>query len=122
MATRQRTALTDEERAERRKHEQELTEQAVAQLRSSAGWQRWLTVRAQVGLRRYSVRNQCLIALQDPTATRVAGFRAWLKLGYCVRRGESSRIRVWAKRAILRLVRPWFGAASVFRWRCRVLR
>jgi antirestriction protein ArdC len=96
MATRQRTALTDEERAERRKHEQELTEQAVAQLRSSAGWQRWLTVRAQVGLRRYSVRNQCLIALQDPTATRVAGFRAWLKLGYCVRRGETSRIRVWA--------------------------
>lgn len=96
MATRQRTALTDEERAERRKQEQELTEQAVAQLRSSAGWQRWLTVRAQVGLRRYSVRNQCLIALQDPTATRVAGFRAWLKLGYCVRRGETSRIRVWA--------------------------
>lgn len=96
MATRQRTALTDEERAERRKQEQELTEQAVAQLRSTAGWQRWLTVRAQVGLRRYSVRNQCLIALQDPTATRVAGFRAWLKLGYCVRRGETSRIRVWA--------------------------
>ena len=36
MATRQRTALTDEERAERRKQEQELTEQAVAQLRSTA--------------------------------------------------------------------------------------
>jgi hypothetical protein len=32
-----------------------LTEQAVAQLRCSAGWQRWLTVRARVGLRRYSV-------------------------------------------------------------------
>lgn len=30
-------AMTDEERAERRKHEQQLTEQAVAQLRSSAG-------------------------------------------------------------------------------------
>jgi antirestriction protein ArdC len=27
----------------------------------------------------------------------VAGFRAWLKLGYCVRRGESSHIRVWAR-------------------------
>lgn len=26
----------------------------------------------------------------------MAGFRAWLKLGYCVRRGESSRIGVWA--------------------------
>ena len=89
-------AMTDEERAERRKREQQLTEQAVAQLRCSAGWQRWLTVRAQVGLRRYSVRNQLLIALQDPRATHVAGFRAWLGLGYCVRRGESSYIRVWA--------------------------
>jgi len=36
----------------RRKQEQQLTEQAVAQLRCSAGWQRWLTVRARVGLRR----------------------------------------------------------------------
>ena len=61
-----RVAMTDEERAERRKQEQQLTEQAVAQLRCSAGWQRWLTVRARVGLRRYSVRNQLLIALQDP--------------------------------------------------------
>lgn len=55
MAKRERMALTDEERAERRKQERELTERAVAQLRSSAGWQRWLTVRARVGLRRYSV-------------------------------------------------------------------
>ena len=91
-----RIAMTDEERAERRKQEQQLTEQAVAQLRCSAGWQRWLTVRARVGLRRYSVRNQLLIALQDPRATHVAGFRAWLRLGYCVKRGESSHIRVWA--------------------------
>ena len=76
-----RVAMTDEERAERRKQEQQLTEQAVAQLRCSAGWQRWLTVRARVGLRRYSVRNQLLIALQDPRATHVAGFRAWLRPG-----------------------------------------
>jgi len=96
MAKRQRVALTDDERAERRKHERELTQQAVAQLRSSAGWQRWLTVRAQVGPRRYSVGNQLLICLQDPAATYVAGFRGWLGLGYCVRRGESSHIRVWA--------------------------
>ena len=41
-----RIAMSDEERAERRKQEQQLTEQAVAQLRCSAGWQRWLTVRA----------------------------------------------------------------------------
>jgi antirestriction protein ArdC len=30
-----------------------------------------------------------------PEATRVAGFRAWLKLGYCVRRGQKARISVW---------------------------
>lgn len=90
------TPLSDEERAERRRQQQELTEQAVEQLRSSDGWQRWLTVRSRVGLRRYSLNNQLLIALQDPTATHVAGFRAWLALGYCVRKGETSRIRVWA--------------------------
>ena len=54
-------------------------------------------MRAQTAVRRYSLGNQLLIALQDPDATRVAGFRAWLKLGYCVRRGESTRIRVWAR-------------------------
>jgi antirestriction protein ArdC len=43
-----------------------------------------------------TVRNQLLICLQDPTATHVAGFRAWLSMGYCVRRDETSRIRVWA--------------------------
>jgi antirestriction protein ArdC len=97
MATnRERIALTEHERAERRKREQQLTEQAVAQLRNSAGWQRWLTARARVGLRRLSIRNQLLVCLQDPTATYVAGFRAWLKLGYCVRRGTTSHIRVWA--------------------------
>jgi len=96
MAKPTRSALTDEERAERRQREQQLTERAVAQLRSSTGWQRWLQARSTAGLRRLSVRNQCMVALQDPAATYVAGFRAWLGLGYCVRKGETSRIRVWA--------------------------
>jgi len=91
-----RIALTDEERAERRKQEQELTERAVAQLRSSTGWQRWLAVRARAGLRRLSLGNQLLVMLQDEHATYVAGFRAWLKLGHCVRRGCTSHIRIWA--------------------------
>jgi antirestriction protein ArdC len=39
--------------------------------------------------------NQLLIAMQCPEATRVAGFRKWLELGYCVRRGEQA-IRIWA--------------------------
>ena len=96
MATPTRTKLTDDERAERRNREQQLSAAAVAQLRSSAGWQRWLTARRQLGLRRYSLRNQLLICLQDPEATHVAGFRGWLALGYCVRKGQSSHIRVWA--------------------------
>jgi hypothetical protein len=68
-----RRQLTDEERAERRSQEQELTERAVAQLRCSEGWQRWLMVRGRVGLRRYSVRNQLLIALQRVTSHCLLG-------------------------------------------------
>jgi hypothetical protein len=37
----------------------------------------------------YSVRNQCLIAAQCPTATRVAGYQAWRRLGRWVRRGQT---------------------------------
>ena len=35
-----------------------------------------------------SLNNPLLIALQRPDATFVAGFKRWLALGYCVRRGE----------------------------------
>ena len=86
--------LTEQERAERRAGERRLAQQAVEQLRSSEGWQAWLASRRH--FRRYSFTNQLLIALQMPEATRVAGFKAWLRLGYCVRRGESARIRIWA--------------------------
>ena len=37
----------------------------------------------------YSFRNQCLIAAQCPTATRVAGYHAWRRVGRWVRRGET---------------------------------
>jgi len=50
MAHSKRPTLTDKQRAERRRQEQKLTEQAVARLRCSVGWQCWLTVRARVGL------------------------------------------------------------------------
>lgn len=36
----------------------------------------------------YSFRNQLLIAMQRPDATRVAGFQAWKKLGRFVKKGE----------------------------------
>jgi antirestriction protein ArdC len=90
MATR---TLTDQQRAERRARERELVQHAVEQLRCSEGWQAWLRARSR--FHRYSLHNQLLIALQRPTAQRVAGFKAWLALGYCVRRGETA-IRIWA--------------------------
>ena len=93
MAVKQRRQLTDEERAERRERDREYARKAVEQLRSSDGWKAWLTVRTS--FHSYSLGNQLLIAMQRPTATRVAGFQAWLRLGYCVSRGETA-IRIWA--------------------------
>ena len=88
-----KTPLSDEERQRRRTQQRELVTASVQQLRSTAGWRRYLATRR--AFRSYSVRNVLLIAMQHPTATRVAGFRAWLKLGYCVRKGETA-IRIWA--------------------------
>jgi antirestriction protein ArdC len=93
MAVKDRRQLTSEERALRRERDREYARQAVETLRSSQGWQAWLTTRAS--FHSYSLGNQLLIAMQRPTATRVAGFHAWLRLGYCVSRGEKA-IRIWA--------------------------
>jgi antirestriction protein ArdC len=87
-----RRAPTDQERDARRAAQRELANRAVEELRSSSGWQRWLSTRRH--FHRYSLGNQLLIAMQAPDATRVAGFRAWLELGYAVRKGESA-IKIW---------------------------
>jgi antirestriction protein ArdC len=91
MATK-RKPPSEEERAKRRRADREFARRAVEELQSSEGWQRWLSTRAH--FHSYSFNNQLLIAMQRPDATRVAGFRAWLKLGYCVRRGERA-LRIW---------------------------
>jgi antirestriction protein ArdC len=93
MATSTRRTLTESERAERRQRDRAYAQQAVEQLRSSEGWRQWLRTRAS--FHSYSLGNQLLIAMQHPTAIRVAGFRKWLELGYCVRKGQKS-IRIWA--------------------------
>jgi hypothetical protein len=87
--------LSEGEREERRERDRERLKQAAEQLLTSEGWQRWVRVRAQGGLARLSLNNQLLVALSCPEATFVAGFRAWLKLGYCVRKGEKT-IRIIA--------------------------
>ena len=84
--------LTDAERQARREADRAKAREAIEALKTSDGWTRWLACRRH--FHRYSLANQLLIALQKPEATRVAGFRAWLKLGYCVQRGETA-VRVW---------------------------
>lgn len=63
-------------------------ESGVTALVTSESWTAWLDTAAK--FRTYSFNNQLLIALQCPTATRVAGYRAWQSLGRQVRKGEKS--------------------------------
>jgi hypothetical protein len=89
-----RRPLTDAERAARRQADRDRIEQAARALLTSEGWKRWIRVRASNGLSRYSVRNQWLIAVEcharGITPTYVAGFRAFLALNRCVRKGEKA--------------------------------
>jgi hypothetical protein len=87
--------LSEADREQRRARERERLKHAVEQLLSSEGWQQWVRARARNGLARYSVSNLCLILLAKPEASFVAGFKAWLELGYCVRKGERA-IRIFA--------------------------
>jgi hypothetical protein len=88
------------ERAERRRQDRERLQRAAEQLLSSEGWQRWVRARSGNGLARYSLTNQLLVALQsDDRATFLAGFKQWLALGYCVKRG-SRAIRIMASMSV----------------------
>jgi len=42
----------------------------------------------------YSVHNQCMIAVQNPAATILGGFRQWKKHGRTVKKGEHG-IGIW---------------------------
>jgi antirestriction protein ArdC len=59
---------------------------AVETLVEAGAWRRMLDVASR--FHDYSFGNQMLISLQRPDATRVAGYRAWQKLGRQVRKGE----------------------------------
>jgi hypothetical protein len=73
-------------------HVRQLTDGALRRLTTAleAGHSETLTAFLATAARfhRYSFRNVMLIAMQRPDATRVAGFRAWKKLGRFVKRGE----------------------------------
>jgi hypothetical protein len=68
---------------------QEIHDQLVAAVEglvSSEQWKAMLEVSAR--FHNYSFNNQLLIYLQCPEATRVAGYRAWQRLGQQVKKGE----------------------------------
>jgi len=94
-----RRTVSEHGRAERRRAERERLECAARELLSSDGWARWVKVRSTNGLAGYSFHNQLLTALQRPDATYVAGFRAFLQLNRCVRKGERA-IRILAPMSI----------------------
>jgi hypothetical protein len=83
-----RSRFSEAERAEHRQRDRERLKQAAEQLLTSDGWQRWVRVRARAGLRRLSPSNHLLVAMACPEATFVAGFKPWLRLGYCVPKGQ----------------------------------
>jgi len=87
---RRRSKRTTAEREERRRRDRERLAEAMTELLSSDGWKAWLRTRAT--LHAYSFHNTCLIAQEARRRgfqpTHVAGFRAWVKLGRCVRKGE----------------------------------
>ena len=92
MSNKSSRRLTETERAERRRQDRERLQQAARELLSSDGWARW--VRARAMFHSYSAGNCMLLAAQchqrGMVATRIAGFRTWLKLGRVVRKGETA--------------------------------
>jgi len=66
----------------------EKLEEGIKNLTTSEEWQHYLASQARFS--KYSFGNAMLIAWQRPTATQVAGFRAWQKMGRQVRKGEKA--------------------------------
>ncbi len=62
--------------------------EGIEALTSSERWQGYLDCQSR--FHHYSYRNAMLVHLQRPSASQVAGFRAWRKLGRSVRKGEKA--------------------------------
>ena len=67
----------------------------VEALRNTDQWTRFLAFAG--AFHAYSLNNVLLILAQQPTATKVAGFRKWQELGRQVRRGQKA-IRIFGYR------------------------
>jgi hypothetical protein len=89
-------ASTTSERGDRVRNYDDLLEgltDGVAELATSEKWTQYLEVQSK--FYRYSPNNVMLIMLQNPYATRVAGYRAWRALDHQVLAKETS-IRILA--------------------------
>ena len=60
---------------------------AVLSLKKPETWEKMLATAAR--FHKYSFQNKILIWAQNPDATRCAGYKQWLSLGYQVRKGET---------------------------------
>ena len=78
---------------EKRRELADKLEQGYSALLDSQNYKDYLAVAAR--FHTYSAGNCLLIMMQRPGATRVAGFKAWQKLGRQVRKGERA-IRIYA--------------------------
>lgn len=88
MATKSSTKASKSEAADKVAAMHEEVTAGVAALVEDGRWKALL--RMQARFHSYSLGNLLLIAAQCPTATQVAGFRAWQALGRQVRKGERS--------------------------------
>lgn len=124
MAYKKRTskAAVAKRRAQADELHQSLTKQVEA-LADSDQWAAFL--RMTTNLHNYSLNNLLLILTQRPSATAVAGFRAWQERGRQVRKGEVGiKIRGYSTKkvvveneeggedAVLR--KAWFPTLTVF--------
>lgn len=80
--------MTARTRTDKLEEAHRLLTDAVDALVSGDDWARMLDTAAR--FHRYSANNIMLILMQNPDATRVAGYRTWQALGRQVRKGESS--------------------------------
>jgi hypothetical protein len=71
----------------------------IAQLTSSDAWRAWLQMQAR--FHTYSFSNAILILCQCPTASRVAGFHTWRRLGRHVLRGQQA---IWILAPVTRRI------------------
>jgi hypothetical protein len=79
--------------SEKLKEYQDMLTEGVQNVLSSDNWMHYLTIQSQ--FHSYSFNNVIMIMFQCPSATKIAGFNTWKKMGRYVKKGETS-IKVFA--------------------------